>query len=158
MVFCFANHAFWYVVVYPSALLMYDIKAGTKVDGSFSITMWILLLVSIYDSFAWSCEIDEFEHVWGSWSFLISHYLLARTYDALYLQAQLLSSQMTISFVGFDNCVLWLASLIRWYCCKACCTSYFVRKNIPSKRVPIGCWTSSRSNIWPYSESSKLDS
>ena len=62
--------------------------------------------MSKYDNFAWSCEIDGFEHVWGSQSFLISHCLLARMYDVLHFQAQLLSSQMTISFVGFDSYVL----------------------------------------------------
>ena len=102
----FANHALRYVVVYPSVLLMCAIKVGTEVDGSFSIKLWMLLLMSKYDSFAWSCEIHGFEYVWGSQSFLISHYLLARMYDALHLQAQLSLSQMTISFVGFNSFVL----------------------------------------------------
>ena len=94
------------MVVYPSVLLICVIKVGTEVDGSFSIKLWMLLLISKYDSFARSCEIEGFEHVWGSHSFLISHYLEARMYDAMHLQAQLLSLQMTISFVGFDSCVL----------------------------------------------------
>ena len=61
--FYFANHALWYVVMYPSMLLMCAIKANTKVD-------------------------------------------------AMHLRAKQSSSQMTISFVGFDSCVLLLALLL----------------------------------------------
>jgi len=39
------------MVVYPSVLLDSDIKAGTEVDESFSINVWMLLLVSRYGSF-----------------------------------------------------------------------------------------------------------
>ena len=74
---------------------MCDIKVGIEVGGSFSINMWILLLMSKYYNFAWSCEIDEFEHVWGSQSFLISHCLLARMYVALHIQALVLKVPST---------------------------------------------------------------
>ena len=110
--FCFANHALQYVVVYPSMLFMCAIKVDIEDDGSFSIKLWMLLLISKYDNFAWSCEIEGFEHVWGSQSFLISHCLKARMYDALHLLAQLSSLQMTIIFVGFDSFVLYLAFLL----------------------------------------------
>ena len=50
--FYFANYALRYVVVYPLVLLMCVIKVGTEVDGSLSIKLWMLLLVSKYDNFA----------------------------------------------------------------------------------------------------------
>jgi len=49
--FSFANHALQYVVVYPSVLLMCAIKVGNKVDGLFSIKLWMLLLIKKYNSF-----------------------------------------------------------------------------------------------------------
>jgi len=49
-----------------NGLLMCDIKDDTEVDGLFSINVWMLILMSRYDNFARSCEIDGFENVWGS--------------------------------------------------------------------------------------------
>ncbi|KAG4939149.1 hypothetical protein JHK86_045290 [Glycine max] len=41
-----------YVVVYPSMLFMCAIKVDIEDDGSFSIKLWMLLLISKYDNFA----------------------------------------------------------------------------------------------------------